>query len=108
MSLSVNGRCAEAAFAGDLVKEHIVANFAPEPTALMRILAPQLASQAATTGALMAQFSLSRWNRGLAPIVIEAALCLTAQPTGFDILGQQRARTILCVGQAMVQYGHDR
>src|SRR4029434_483204 len=52
--------------------------------------------------------ALSRRDRTLARIVVETALDLAADPAGLDILHQQRARTILGIGQALVQHLHHR
>src|SRR5216683_7377361 len=50
----------------------------------------------------------ARRNRALAGIVVEAALDLAADPTGFDVLDQERARPIFRIGQALVQHLHHR
>src|SRR6266446_10086448 len=49
-----------------------------------------------------------RRNRPLAGIVVEAALDLAADPTGLDVLHEQRAWAILRIGQAFVQHLHHR
>ena len=52
-------------------------------------------------------YGLARLYRCLAPVIIEPALRLAAQPTGFDIFGQQRAGAIFCIRQPVMQNVHN-
>src|SRR3989442_9794529 len=44
----------------------------------------------------------------LAAVIVEAALRLAAEPSGFDIFHQKRAGAVFAVGQAVVQPLPDR
>src|SRR4051794_32106902 len=49
------------------------------------------------------RYELPRRHRLLAPVVVEAALGLASEPSGFDVLHQQRTGTVLGIRQALVQ-----
>src|SRR5512134_110759 len=49
---------------------------------------------------------LARRDRRLAPVVVEAALGLAAEPARLDVLHEQRAGPVLGIGEPLVQHLH--